>query len=178
VSHTIAKAKLGSAGALALPKSAQPERKVGREALESSSPGFQPGATPSQLPTQFMNNGGAPHRPTKKPGVFDTGPWIVSPEEWASVTSAMDARRYSHLAIFVAGRNNPRTCVLGLNWAAKMPLKDSLPTCDFRCRQPRGTKPRDLSSRLDATRRPLVHGDSEIFGRRDGKRSSKADGDG
>ena len=33
-------------------KLARGSRVVGREVLESSSPGFQPGATPSQLPTQ------------------------------------------------------------------------------------------------------------------------------
>ncbi len=40
---------------------AHTERQVGRAVLESASPGFQPGAKPSQLPTQ-----------RKKPGVAVT----------------------------------------------------------------------------------------------------------
>ncbi len=62
---------------------AQPERQVGREVLEPSSPGLQPGATPSQLPAQQKN-------PVSlvTPGFLRTHRDVRS-----SVTSAKDARR-------------------------------------------------------------------------------------
>ena len=53
---------------------------VGRAVLESASPGFQPGAIPSQLPTQ-----------TKKPDVVVTpGSWYFSGKVRPDVTCAMD----------------------------------------------------------------------------------------
>ena len=62
-------------------------RTAGREALESSSPGFQPSATPSQLPTRIMDQA------RKKPDVavtpgFERAPFGLGP----SVNSAADAR--------------------------------------------------------------------------------------
>jgi hypothetical protein len=72
---------------------------VGREALESSSPGFQPSAMPSQLPTQF-GCGTLPGRKLctgqqKKPDVLVTPSFGSQSDHFrSSVTSAKDAAGY------------------------------------------------------------------------------------
>ena len=62
---------------------------VGREVLESSSPGLQPGATPSQLPARGPSSH---HHPTKKPAV------VVTPgfeESWQRSSAESHKRRGS-----------------------------------------------------------------------------------
>ena len=52
---------------------ARSPRNVGREALESSSPGLQPGATPSQLPTLKLGKSVTYDKKTRRPD--DSGLW-------------------------------------------------------------------------------------------------------
>ena len=107
--------------------SARTPSAVGREALESSSPGFQPSAIPSQLPTRFRTGVmAAPHttKPIKKARCrCDTG--LLEPYSRKlrpSVTSAGDAGVYFLREMFLAGRNIPHRCYLGSNLAVSESL--------------------------------------------------------
>ena len=74
---------------------AHSQRDVGREALESSSPGLQPGATPSQLPTHAQGG----HRSQRKqPDVLVTPGCGVVSECGRGVTGAESDRTPDFLA--------------------------------------------------------------------------------
>jgi hypothetical protein len=101
---------------------------VGREALESSSPGFQPSAKPSQLPTQrhvVVAPIALAQQKTRCP--CDTGPWrACRPSMRPSVTSAFDARRYYPRAWIPAAGNNSRICILEWDFVVNVSWECSL----------------------------------------------------
>jgi hypothetical protein len=81
------------------------ERGVDQGALESPSPGFQPGATPFQLPVHLVVWA------RKKPDVaYDTGLLVIVQGWWPSVTSAKDDRA----ARWPADRRNARYILVRL----------------------------------------------------------------
>ncbi len=120
--HLVLSSSYGSRTHLSVLKGRNPEtdrrtsqisaQTAGREALESSSPGFQPSAIPSQLPTRILV------RHEKKPDVavtpgFERAPFGFGP----GVNSAADARATNS----PVGRRNCLSIVVHLASLSRVP---------------------------------------------------------